>query len=60
MLEIGIASVATIMSVVIIYMHRNWMNDVEVPNWLLQLTCMAPKKRKDSSTSAIKQVISKC
>uniref|UniRef100_A0A914XH03 Uncharacterized protein n=1 Tax=Plectus sambesii TaxID=2011161 RepID=A0A914XH03_9BILA len=55
MLEIGIASVATLVSVFIIYTHRNWMDDAPVPNWLLQLTCMSEKKRESTSPSAIKQ-----
>jgi hypothetical protein len=61
MLEIGISSIATVFSVFVIYLHSNWMNDTAVPQWLLQLTCLAKKKHKplkisDNSSSDIIQV----
>uniref|UniRef100_A0A914WRR9 Uncharacterized protein n=1 Tax=Plectus sambesii TaxID=2011161 RepID=A0A914WRR9_9BILA len=50
MLEIGVATLATLTAVFIIYMHSCWMSDTPVPNCLLALTCMKEKKSEVSPT----------
>ncbi len=47
MLELGIATIASIVSVFVMHLHRRWMKGTSVPHWLLQLTCLKEKKRKD-------------
>jgi hypothetical protein len=49
MLEISIASVATLMAVFVIHLHGRWMFDAPVPIWLLKLTRTKNQKKENKN-----------
>jgi hypothetical protein len=39
MVEMGLAAMATLFAVIIVFLHKQWMNGTPVPAWLLHFTC---------------------
>ncbi len=64
MLEIGLSAVATLFAVIVIFLHKQWMNDTPVPAWLMHITCtscyksLKKKMRRghDSTTTLVRSV----